>query len=93
LSNPVRVDDWYHLLRVDAHYPPREGNWREVRGDLEARLRQRLTEPAMQTLYRALFEQADIRIADPILAREFKRKHPDHGRRTQEGRNGPADGP
>lgn len=91
-SNPIRVDEWYHVIRVDAHYPPSDANWQDARIQLTASLRRRLTDPAMQTLYRALFEQADIRISDPVLEREFSRKHPEHGRRPRAGGDIPAGG-
>jgi len=78
VSSPVRIDEWYHLVRLERKIPAEDRPITEVKSELEARLRERLTEPAMQTLYRSLFEQADIRVVDPTLAAEFARKHPNH---------------
>ena len=80
VSNPIRVDDWHHVIRIERKLPPEMRSFAEVRPELEERLRERLTAPAMQTLYGTLFEQADIHINDPILAAEFARKHPRRAR-------------
>ncbi|HRX87455.1 MAG TPA: peptidyl-prolyl cis-trans isomerase, partial [Phycisphaerae bacterium] len=77
VSDPVRVDQWYHVLKLVKKIPPDDRPIAEVKGELEKRLRERVTEPAMQTLYRSLFAQADIRVVDPVLAAEFARKHPE----------------
>lgn len=82
-SNPLRIDQWYHIIRVERTIPPDDRPIAEVKPELERRLRERMTESAMQTLYRTLFEQADIRIVDPTLAEEFMRKHPDHSAGTR----------
>jgi foldase protein PrsA len=75
VSDPVRDGQWYQIVRVVRHIPADERPMEQVKGELDQRLRERLTEPAMQTLYRSLFEQADIRITDPVLAEEFAKKH------------------
>ena len=77
VSNCLHVDDWYHIVKLEKRVSAENPAFEEVRGVLEDRLRERLATPAMQTLYRSLFEQADIRIEDPILRQEFERKHPD----------------
>jgi len=76
VSDPIRIDQWYHIIRVERTIPADQRPLESVKAELEKRLRERVTEPAMQTLYRSLFEQADIRVVDPILAEEFARKHP-----------------
>lgn len=77
VSPPVRVDDWYHIVRLERMLPAEERPLVEVRPLVESSLRKRQSEPAMQNLYRQLFEQADIKINDPVLAKEFARKHPE----------------
>ncbi|MCB9849565.1 MAG: peptidyl-prolyl cis-trans isomerase [Phycisphaerales bacterium] len=76
ISDPIRDGEWYHIIRVERHLPADSRTINQVKGELERRLRDRLIEPAMQTLYRSLFEQADIRVTDPVLAEEFAKKHP-----------------
>ncbi len=82
VSKPFRVEDWYHIVKLEEKLPADPRPISEVRPELEAGLRDRLTDAAMQTLYRSLFEQADIRIEDPVLAEEFARKHPERVVRT-----------
>jgi foldase protein PrsA len=77
-SAPIRAGDWFHVIRLERHLPADERTIDQVRGALERRLRDRYTEPAMQTLYRSLFEQAEVRVTDDILAEEFTKKHPNH---------------
>lgn len=86
VSAPVRVDQWYHILKLEEKIPADDRPIAEVKPELTQRLRERVTEPAMQTLYRSLFAQADIRVVDPILAAEFAKKHPDQGGAAPAGR-------
>ena len=80
VSAPIRVDDWYHIIQVERFELAETRTAEEMKPELEIRLRQRLTAPAMETLYRNLFNRADIRIIDKPLADEFKRKHPNRGK-------------
>lgn len=80
VSNPLRIDDWYHILKLERRFQDPPQPLESVRGDLENRIAERMIEPAMQTLYMSLFDQADIRIVDPVLKREFGKRHP--GRRV-----------
>lgn len=75
-SVPLRVGEWFHILEVEERYPPGDIAFHQVRGDLKERLRRRLTEPAMQQLHRTLLQQAEVKILDPVLAEEFRHKHP-----------------
>ncbi len=79
-SAALRVDEWFHILKVEERYPPESASFQEARDELESRLRRRLTGPAMQQLQQTLLQQAEIEILDPVLADEFQRKHPHHTR-------------
>ncbi len=74
-SAPLRVGEWFHILKVEERYPPGEATLQQVRDELEERLRRRLTEPAMQQLHQALLQRAEVEILDPVLAEEFQRGH------------------
>ena len=80
VSNPLRVDEWYHIVKIERRLPADSRSFEQLRSELENRLRERLTTPAMQTLYTKLFEQADIHIVDPGLAVQFARKHPERAK-------------
>lgn len=77
-SKAIRVDDWYHLIRVERRIPAQSASFEDVRGDVERSLRSRLTDAHMQTLYAELFGSADIRIVDPKLRELFYQRHGDH---------------
>lgn len=66
-SNAVRIDTTYHILRRERLLPGRTESFETLRPELEQRLRDRLTAPAMQVLYRELYDGADISIYDPVL--------------------------
>lgn len=78
-STAVRIGDWYHLIKLVETLPADDVDFPQVRAELEQRLRDRLTEPAMRTLYEKLFREATIRIHDPVLQEAFREKHPDRG--------------
>ena len=75
-SAPLRIDEWYHILKVEERYPPEQAAFHQAHDELEGRLRCRLTEPAMRQLQETLLRQAQVEILDPVLAEEFRRKHP-----------------
>ena len=74
VSNPVRVEGEYHILYREQTVSRRPVDFAAVRDELEQRLRDRATTPAMQQLYRTLYEQADITIYDPVLRSAVERK-------------------
>ncbi len=76
LSPPFRAGDWFHIIKLNAIIPGADPSKSE-QAALENSLRSRMVEPAMQELYRSLFQQAEIRIEDAKLAEEFLRKHPE----------------
>jgi hypothetical protein len=47
-----------------------------VRDELRARLRRRLVEDRMRQLAADLFDNADIRIDNPTLLRQFQERYP-----------------
>ena len=74
-STPLRVGEWFHILKVEERYPPGQVALPQARDELEERLRRRLTEPAMQQLHQALLQRVEVEILDPVLAEEFQRGH------------------
>ncbi len=79
VSSAARVGDWYHLIKLVEALPAENVDFPQVRTELEQRLRDRLTGPAMRALYERLFQEATIRIHDPVLQQAFGEKHPDRG--------------
>ena len=75
ISEAVHIGEWYHLMLLEKIIPPRQRDFQEVRDQLEQRLRDRLTEPAMFELYERLFQTANIEIYDRVLREAFEKKH------------------
>lgn len=80
VSNPLRVGNWVHLIRVDERLPQSDPPRERVRDQLETQLRQRRLPDEMQRISAELFERARIRILDSKLEAEFQKRHPDRGR-------------
>ena len=77
-SDPLYVDGWYHVIRVERRLPARTVPFDAVREDVERSLRARLTDPGMQELYARLFREARVEIHDPKLRELFFAKHANH---------------
>ncbi len=71
VSGAVRVGEWYHLIRVESHIPPEQPDLRTVRHALTERLRRRLGETAMFTLYERLLRDATIEVFNPTLREAY----------------------
>ncbi len=80
VSNPVRVDNWNHILRIEQRLPASSQTLEEARHDLEKRLRERLIPVEMQRLSAELFEQAEIRVTEPGLRADFLKRYPQQSR-------------
>lgn len=83
-SEPILIDGWHHLVRVERRIPAQSISFEQARPSLERGLRERLADSAMQELYARLFQEAKIEILDPNLRAIFFRKHSDHRSATQE---------
>lgn len=77
-SDPIHVDGWYHLVRLERRLPAESVPFDAVRQEVERSLRARLTDPKMQDLYARLFYEARIEIYDPKLRDLFFEKHASH---------------
>lgn len=75
LSEAVRIGEWYHLIRLEKKIPHQQKNFQQVRGELEKRLRDRITESAIFEQYEKIFKDATIEIYDPMLREAFEMKH------------------
>ena len=71
MSGAVRAGEWYHLIRVESHIPPQRRDLHGVRDKLTERLRRRLGEAAMFSLYEKLLREATIEVFDPALREAY----------------------
>ena len=74
VSSPVRVGEWYHLIKLERIVPPEDVQFKQERNDLERRLRNRDSDRAMFEVFENLFQEASIEIYDPGLRAAFDRK-------------------
>lgn len=74
VSSPVRVGEWYHLIKLERIVPPEDVQFEQERDDLVRRLRDRDSERAMFEAFENLFLEASIEIHDPALRAAFDRK-------------------
>ncbi len=75
VSDAIRIGEWVHLIRLEKSIPVEDRNIQEVHAELEKRLRDRLTEPAMFNLFENLYKGANIEIYDPALREAFEKRH------------------
>ena len=83
-SEPLFIDGWYHLVRVERRIEAQPISFEQARQDVERRLGERLAAAAMQELYEQLFRNAKIEIIEPNLRKMFFEKHPDHSSAPRE---------
>lgn len=71
VSNPIKVDGQYHLLKLERRIPPDVVKFEAVRSAVERALRERRTPVEMEKLFTALQQQAALRIDDAELRRQY----------------------
>lgn len=72
VSDPVRIGQWYHLIKLESILPQRQAEFSAVRKEVEASLRRRQAEPAMYELLDSLRRGANVTIYDPVLAKAYE---------------------
>ena len=77
VSPALRVGPWYHILRLERRIPAETRELRAVRSEMERRVRERRTDPAMFALYEKLFRATTIQIRDAGLKSAFEKRHPE----------------
>lgn len=73
-SAPIRMGEWFHLIRLDAILPARELNFADVREELMHRIRDRRAPEKMEELYNRLLQNAGVDIEDPALRAEYRQR-------------------
>lgn len=71
VSGAVRIGSWYHLIRVEERLPAQARVLALERDALTERLRRRLSEGAMFSLYEKTLREATIEIFDPVLREAY----------------------
>ena len=74
VSDPVRLGEWYHLIRLERILPKEDIDFELLRGELESTLRNGRADRAMIEVFEKLFREASIEISDPALKAALNRK-------------------
>lgn len=79
VSGAVHAGDWYQLIRVEERLPAEHPKMADVKDELTRRLRERLSDQAMYTLYEKLVGEATIEVFDPLLREVYLAAQGSHG--------------
>ena len=71
VSSSTLTGKMIHILKMERRIPPTDASFEEVRNEVERQLRERVAHQKMNELITKLFEQANIRVLDRKLKREF----------------------
>jgi foldase protein PrsA len=71
VSKPIRVAQWWHILKLERRVTPEHARFEEVRGEVERALRDRVIPQEMNKLVTSLFQKAEIRVLDANLKQKF----------------------
>ncbi|MGE0480997.1 MAG: peptidylprolyl isomerase [Phycisphaerae bacterium] len=72
VSAPIRIDNLYHLIKLEQRIAPASVTFEEKRAEVEQRLRDRVTAQEMSRLANDLFQRAKIRVLEPRLKDKFE---------------------
>jgi foldase protein PrsA len=72
VSAPIRVEQRFHILKLERRVPPQSARFEDVRHEVEGRLLERIVPRQMGQLAQELFRNAKIRILDPRIRKEYE---------------------
>ena len=71
VSSSTLTGKMIHILKMERRIPPTDASFEDVRNEVERQLRERVAHQKMNELITKLFEQANIRVLDRKLKREY----------------------
>ncbi len=72
VSNPIEVDGYFHVLKLDRKIPADNVPLEDIREKLTRGFRSRLIESRMEIIGRRLLMAAALQIQDPTLAEKYR---------------------
>jgi foldase protein PrsA len=72
VSAPIRIDSWFHILKLEQRIAPEGVRFEDVRATVQQRYMDRVVNQEMTRLAVELFRKAEIRIIDPRLREKFE---------------------
>lgn len=76
VSGPIRIGEWYHLVRLEEILPGEDLEFSRDRARVESRIMERQAESGIEEWYRRLLTRARVQIADPALERAYRDRMP-----------------
>lgn len=73
--NPLEIEGSFHVLKLERHIPAEQRAFDDCKDKLRHSLEARLTTEAMETLGRDLLLRCDLKIEDPVLRAQYKKRH------------------
>lgn len=73
ISNPIRVDQVYQILKLERRTAAQGQAFHQVRSEVEESLRERVAQEKMPALMNELFRRSKIQILDPELRQQFNK--------------------
>ncbi len=74
-SNPIEIEGSFHVIKLERRIPAEELPFDACKEKLRHSLEARLTTEAMEALGRDLLLRSDLKIEDPILRLQYKKRH------------------
>lgn len=72
ISNPIRIEKVYQILKLERRLPAQGVPFNQVRQEVEQSLREREAQERMPALMNQLFKKAKIQILDAKLRKQFE---------------------
>jgi parvulin-like peptidyl-prolyl isomerase len=72
VSKPLRVGQWWHILKLERRIAPENVRFEDVRGEVEKALRERVLPERMRALVNDLVRQAEVRVLDGALKQKYE---------------------
>ncbi|MBL8880993.1 MAG: peptidylprolyl isomerase [Phycisphaerales bacterium] len=72
VSAPIRVDNWFQILKLEKRIAPENAKFEDVRPQVEQRFRDRVVPQEMSRLATELFKKAEVRVIEPKLREKFE---------------------
>lgn len=72
ISNPIKTDTVYHLIRLEQRIAPTTSQFEQMRPELYKAVRERMIAEQARQIQQQLFARADLEINNPALAKDFE---------------------
>lgn len=71
VSNPVRCEQMFHILKLERVIEPESARFEDVREQVLREMRARVSDKRMQELAKELYDKAKVTVIDPVLKAKY----------------------